>query len=93
MKMLTVQVFCHIPSITSTHPEETEFGMSASLMLVRSMKLEAGIFISLKGLAEGRPYFRNVVRSQPVSLLYSVSISFLASCVGRIQTDLNALCL
>ena len=31
-KMLTVQVFCHIPSITSTHPEETEFGMSALLM-------------------------------------------------------------
>ena len=33
MKMLTVQVFRHLPSITSTSPEETEYGMSASLML------------------------------------------------------------
>ena len=33
MKMLTVQVFRHIPSITSTSPEETEYGMLASLML------------------------------------------------------------
>ena len=33
MKMLTVQVFCHIPSITSTSPEETEYGMSDLLML------------------------------------------------------------
>ena len=33
MKMLTVQVFRHIPPITSTSPEETEYGMSALLML------------------------------------------------------------
>jgi hypothetical protein len=33
MKLLTVQVFCHIPSIASTSPEETEYGMSALLML------------------------------------------------------------
>jgi hypothetical protein len=33
MKILTVQVFRHIPSITSTSPEETEYGMSALLML------------------------------------------------------------
>ena len=92
-KMQKEQVFRHIPSITSTCPERTEFGMLASLMLVRSMKLEDGIFLSLKGLAEGRPYFRNGVRSQPVSLCYSVSISFLASCVGRVQTDLKAFCL
>ena len=33
MKMLTVQVFRHIHSITSTSPEETEYGMLALLML------------------------------------------------------------
>ena len=71
------------PLITTTFQEETEYGMLASLMLGRSMKLEDGIFLSLKGLAEGRPYFRNVVQSQPVSLLYSVSIRFLTSRVGR----------
>jgi len=85
------QVFRHIPSITSTCPKRTEFGMLASLMLVRSMKLEDGIFLSLKGLAEGKPYFKNVVQSQPESFLYSVSSSFLTCCVGRSQTDLNAL--
>ena len=92
-KMLTVQVFCHIPSITSTSPKETEYGMLALLMLGRSMKLEDGIFLSLKGLAEGKPYFKNVVQSQPESFLYSVSSSFLTSCVGRSQTDLNTLSL
>ena len=33
MKMLTVQVFCHNSSITSSCPEEIEFGMSALLIL------------------------------------------------------------
>jgi hypothetical protein len=33
MKMLTMQVFCHVPSHAITNPKRTEYGLTALLML------------------------------------------------------------
>jgi len=58
-----LQVFRHVLSHTSSNPEKQEYGMTASFMLGEK-KVEDSIFLSPKGLAEGRPFSKESGISQ-----------------------------